>query len=220
MATLRDQTERTLLPGMFIPEPLELLFAWIEDNGFFVDRDKRRIGFLYPFEKLKAEWTETERPGGTDIEFLAEGNANLKYWFGHERPEVLNRLCVFAQTGAEGSMAAFWIDDDGNQQIVHLGSGSGSILCCVLANNPIDFLRLLAIGYDEICWNSAFSMPPNADAAGGLFVHPNVAYQDWVKKTFSVTIPQTAAEIVKHPSEMGDAESEDPFCRWVVKNHR
>jgi hypothetical protein len=218
MATLCAQIERTLLPGMYIPKPLELLFAWIEDNGFFIERDNQRIGFLYPLEKLKAKWTETERPGGTHIEFSAEGNANMRYWFGHERPEVLNRVCVFAKAGAEGSMAAFWIDDEGKQRIVHLGSGSGSILVCVLADDPVDFLRLLAIGYDEICWGSAFSKPPNAD--GGLFVHPNVEYQLWVKRTFSVTIPQTAAKIVRRPSEMGGSESEDAFCRWVEKNNR
>ena len=218
VSTLQKQIEGTLLPGMRVPEPLALLFQWIEDNGFFIDRDNRRIGFLYPLETLQAEWTETERPGGTHIEFLAEGNVNMKYWFGHERPEVLNRLCVFAKTGADGSMAAFWIDDCGKQRIVHLGSGSGSILVCVLADDPVDFLRLLAIGYDEICWNSAFSEPPNTH--GELFVHPNVKYQEWVAKRFSVTIPKTAAEIVKHPSEMGDSQSEDDFCRWVEKNTR
>lgn len=205
------------MPGMSIPEPLALLFAWIEDRGFFIDTDTRRIGFLYPWEKIREEWTETERPGGTIIEFFAEGNVNMKYWFGHERPEVLDRLCVFAKTGAEGSMAAFWIDDHGKQRIVHLGSGSGSVLVCVLADDPVDFLRLLAIGYDEICWNEGFSKPPNA--SGQLYVHPNVEYQDWVKKTFSVDIPKTAAEIIKHPSEMGDENSLDDFCRWVEKNH-
>lgn len=221
MATLLNQIERTLLPGMCIPEPLELLFAWIEENGLYIDRDGRRIGFLYPVEKLNAEWTETKRPGGTVIEFFAEGNANMKYWFGHERPDILNRVCVFAKTGAEGSMAAFWIDDEGKQKIVHLGSGSGSLLTCVLADDPIDFLRLLAIGYDEICWKSAFAERANADLSpGGVFVHPNVEFQDWVKKSFSVTIPQTALEIVRHPSEMGDTQSEDDFCKWVEKNNR
>ncbi len=217
MSALQKQIEGTLLPGMRVPEPLALLFEWIEDKGYFIDRNNQRVGLLYPVEKLKAEWTETERRGGTYIEFFAEGNVNLKYWFGHERPEVLNRLCVFAQTGAEGSMAAFWIDDCGKQRIVHLGSGSGSILVCVLADDPVDFLRLLAIGYDEICWNWEFSQPPNS--SDGMFVHPNVEYQDWVKKTFSVSIPKTAAEIVKHPSEMGDSKSADDFCKWVEKSN-
>ena len=216
MPTLQEQIEQTLLPGMGLPEPLTRLFAWIEDRGYVIERNHQRIGFLYPLEKLRAEWTETERPGGTLVQFFAEGNANLKSWFGFERPEVHNRLCVFAKTGADGSMAAFWLDDRGQQRIVHLGSGSGSILVCVLADDPVDFLRLLAIGYDEICWNEHFTRPPNS--SGGFYVHPNRDYQNWVTQTFSVAIPKTAAEIVKHPSEMGDAESQDEFCRWVEKH--
>src|SRR5689334_1296269 len=99
MAQLYDEIARTLLSGMSIPKPFELLFSWIEGNGLFIDaEDGRRIGFLFPQEELKAGWTETERPGGTIIEFIAEGNINLRYWFGHEKPDVLNRLCVFAKT--------------------------------------------------------------------------------------------------------------------------
>lgn len=219
MSLLQDQIAKTLLPGMYIPSALELLFAWIEDNQFFIDSADQRLGFLFPPDQLRAGWTDRERPGGTDIMFFAEGSVNLKYWFGHDRPEVINRLCVFARTGDDGSSAAFWLDEHGQQKIVHLGSGSGSVLCCVLADEPIDFLRLLAIGYDEICWHEVYSDPPNANAHnGGYFVHPNTTYQDWVKATFSVTIPQTALEIVKHPAQIGDANSPDPFCRWVELN--
>lgn len=143
----------------------------------------------------------------------------MPYWFGHERLEVMNRICVFAKTGTEGSMAAFWLDDEGEQKIVHLGSGSGSAMSCVLADDPIDFIRLLAIGYDEICWNSEFSAPPNINhSVSEMFVHPNSQFQNWVKNTFSVTIPKIAIEIVEHPAEMGDVESPDPFCRWVEQN--
>jgi hypothetical protein len=113
-------------------------------------------------------------------------------------------------------MGAFWLDDSGIQHIVHLGSGSGSILTCVLATDAVDFLRLLAIGYDEICWDDDFDKPPNAK--GGTFVHPNVEFQKWVSNTFAVEIPRTAAEIVLHPSKMGAAQSDDPFWQWVEKN--
>ena len=204
---------------MVIPDELNALFAWIESNGLYIDKDARRVGFLFPEDKLKKGWTDTERRGGTSIEFFAEGNPNLHHWFGHERADVLNRLCVFAQTGSEGSMAAFWIDDAGKQRIVHMGSGSGSVLCCVLAETPVDFLRLLAIGYDEICWNDAFAYPPNSpECNSGLYVHPNVRYQDWVRSTFNVSIPERATEIVKHPSEMDDTNPPDRFCRWVEQN--
>src|ERR1035437_164127 len=214
MGKLHDQIARTLLPGMRIPEPICLLFDWIEANGTYVDNAKgERIGFLFPENEMKAGWTDTDRPGGTNIEFFAEGNVNMKHWFRHEKPEVLERLCVFGKTGAEGSMAAFWIDDAGRQKIVHLGSGSGSTLVCVLADNPVDFLCLIAIGYDEICWSENFSRPPSQ--ADGFLVNPHAQFQDWVSRTFHVTIPGTASEIVKHPSLMGDVDPKDEFAQWV-----
>ncbi|HEX4948553.1 MAG TPA: SMI1/KNR4 family protein [Blastocatellia bacterium] len=217
MGVLQDQLTAKLLPGMYIPQPLELLFSWIENNHLFVDTDEGKFGFLFPEDQMNR--AETERWGGTDIKFIAEGNVYLKHWFGHEKTDVLNRLCVFAKTGGDGSMAAFWLDDDGNQKIVHLGSGSGSILVCVLADDFVDFLRLLAIGYDEICWIENFSEPPNTDLPeGSLYVHPNTKYQNWVRETFSVAIPQTAIEIVKHPSNMGDTDSLDPFFCWTDRN--
>lgn len=217
MNVLYQQISATLLPGMVIPEPLRLLFAWIEANGLFVDTERGRIGFLFPQGQLIAGCTDKERRGGTDISFSAEGNIHLKYWFRHEKPDVLNRLCVFAQTGGDGSMAAFWLDDEGAQKIVHLGSGSGSTLVCVLADNAVDFLRLLAIGYDEICWSDVYSAPPNTSESD-LFIHPNTKFREWVEGTFGVSIPNAASEIVKYPSEMGDSNSLDPFCRWVELN--
>lgn len=219
MSKLEEQIALTLLPGMSLPEPLKQLFTWIEGRELYVDTGKGRIGFLFPEKELKAGWTDDGRPGGTHIEFSAEGNANLKYWFGHERPDVLNRLSVFAKTGAEGSMAAFWLAPSGQQKIVHLGSGSGSMMVCVLASTPVDFLRLLAIGYDEICWSEQFSEPPVTNSTDGTFaVQPNRAFQEWVRITFDVTVPSAAAEIVAHPDDMGVSESQDEFNRWVAAN--
>ncbi len=48
--------------------------------------------------------------------------------------------------------------------------------------------------------------------------YPNIAYQQWVKDTFSVDIPKTANEIVKCPSEVGDLRTDAPFYRWVEQN--
>lgn len=212
-SVLGRQIEATLCPGMSVPEPLELLFRWIEAKGYFIDKPDGRLGFLFPEREMKAGWTKTGRPGGTDITFVPEGNVNLRYWFRTEDPEVMARLCVFAQSGGDGSMAAFWLADDGTQKIVHLGSGSGSTTLCVLADEPVDFLRLLAIGYDEICWGDAYSERPNA--AGEFIVAPNVPYAEWIERTFKVTIPDRASAIVKWPLSMDASSSPDPFWRWV-----
>ena len=61
--------------------------------------------------------------------------------------------------------------------------GSGSTMTCVLAHNGLDFLRLIAIGYDEICWDENFGMPPTSEVSD-FIVHPNVEFQQWIKDMF------------------------------------
>src|SRR6185436_7534340 len=102
-------------------------------------------------------------------------------------------LCVFAQSGAEGSECALWLSNSGQLKVVHMGSGSGSILSCVLAENFTDFLRLLAIGYDEICWDENFPLPPNENS-DDFIVKPNTKFQNWVRESFHVGLPKTALE--------------------------
>lgn len=215
---LIEQLEKTLPDKMVVPQPLIKLYEWIEENKLYTDTaDGTRIGYLYPEDKLEESWNDCEREGGTIVHFFAQSVENLKYWFGIENDEIYTRLRVFGKTGSEGSQCALWLDDNGDTKIVHMGSGSGSILCCVLADNAIDFLRLLAIGYDEICWNELYAYPPNESNDDDFVVHPNLEFQNWVKTTFDVTIPQTALEIVKYPAEMGDQDTPDAFCKWCNK---
>lgn len=211
------QLERTLPQGMTIPDPIRRLYQWIEHNGYYEDRNGIRYGYLYPLDALKQSWHEDERAGGTLITFYAATPANLQHYDAcNDSVKLQQRLCIFARSGSEGSQCAFWLDNDGRQHIVHLGSGSGSILSCVLADDAVDFLRLLAIGYDEICWNDNFADPPNT-RTNEPYIHPNTAYRDWVSTTFHTTIPVNALAIVRHPAEMGDHNSPDPFCRWISK---
>lgn len=211
--SLYDEIQKILPPEMFIPNELEKLFRWIETNGYCKEDERGCIGYLYPNNELMEGWTETERPGGTYIEFFADRNYK-DWWFMTE--DSKDRLRIFARTGADGSVAAFWLDDDGEQKIVHLGSGSGSVLACVLAETPLDFLRLLAIGYDEICWNNEFNLTPREAFQKAKFaVRPNLKYQNWLVHEFKTTIPKRACEIVKHPAEYGDSDSKDIFCKWL-----
>ncbi len=212
---LISQLESVLPKGMDIPKELKLLYQWIENNNLYVDRDDCRYGFLFPQKELKESWTEEGREGGTNIEFFCGGTENLKYWFGGEDAEMKSRLCTFAQSGADGSECALWKTDSGEIKVVHMGSGSGSTLSCVLGENIVDFIRLLAIGYDEICWDEYFSMQPKE--VKEFVVKPNLKFQNWVKETFKVEIPKTALEIVKYPATMDDESSKDEFFNWSAK---
>ena len=216
---LLQQLENALPKGMQIPEELRQLYQWIENNGYYSENEGIRYGYLYPQDKLRESWKEEEREGGTDIAFSVLKNIDreevLENYYKKHKDEVRRRLLVFAQSGADGSECALWLDDEGHTQIVHIGSGSGSIMTCILVKNALDFLRLLAIGYDEICWDEDYPLSPNSNK-DNTFVHPNTQYQEWVQNTFHTTIPKIGLEVVT-PHNMNDEPITDPFLKWFLE---
>jgi len=216
---LLQQLENALPEGMQIPEELRQLYQWIEDNGYYEDKDGVRYGYLYPWDKLEESWTDDEREGGTIITFNVDEesyrNELLEIQYKQHAEKIKRRLLVFARSGADGSECALWLDDEGRTQIVHIGSGSGSMMTCILVKNALDFLRLLAIGYDEICWDEYYPLPPNSDK-NEMFVHPNTQYQEWVQNTFHTTIPAIGLEVVT-PHNMDDEATDDPFLNWFYE---
>ena len=216
---LLQQLENALPKGMQIPEELRQLYQWIENNGYYSENEGIRYGYLYPQDKLRESWKEEEREGGTDIAFSVLKNIDreevLENYYKKHKDEVRRRLLVFAQSGADGSECALWLDDEGHTQIVHIGSGSGSIMTCILVKNALDFLRLLAIGYDEICWDEDYPFPPNSNK-DNTFVHPNTQYQEWVQNTFHTTIPKIGLEVAT-PHNMNDEPITDPFLKWFLE---
>ena len=216
---LLQQLENALPEGMQIPEELRKLYQWIEDNGYYSENEGIRYGYLYPQDKLRESWKEEEREGGTDIAFSVLKNIDreevLENYYKKHKDEVRRRLLVFAQSGADGSECALWLDDEGHTQIVHIGSGSGSMMTCILVKNALDFLRLLAIGYDEICWDEDYPFPPNSNK-DNTFVYPNTQYQEWVQNTFHTTIPKIGLEVAT-PHSMCDEPITDPFLKWFFE---
>ena len=216
---LLQQLENALPKGMQIPEELRQLYQWIENNGYYSENEGIRYGYLYPQDKLRESWKEEEREGGTDIAFSVLKNIDreevLENYYKKHKDEVRRRLLVFAQSGADGSECALWLDDEGHTQIVHIGSGSGSMMTCILVKNALDFLRLLAIGYDEICWDEDYPFPPNSNK-DNTFVYPNTQYQEWVQNTFHTTIPKIGLEVVT-PHNMNDEPITDPFLKWFLE---
>jgi len=214
MGLINDEIAAKMPRGMCVPKPMSMLFDWAEEHARCYKDEGIRVCDLSDGVERPHNLPDNHRMGGTAIRFRAYDDSRLhKYWFGRESHESENGLRTFAWSGGEGSMAAFWLDPAGGQKFVHMGSGSGSQLVCVLADDPIDFLRLLAIGYDEICWDQYFAAPPNTNSE--YIVHPRVDFQEWVTTTFGVSIPRTAAEIVRCPAQMDDTASDDPFWKWA-----
>ncbi|HPF38826.1 MAG TPA: hypothetical protein PK093_09290 [Phycisphaerae bacterium] len=121
----------------------------------------------------------------------------IRCWFGSDA--AIGRLAIFGH-GPDGTLYAVWNQDDGRRPIVHIGSEGTDTF--VLASNALDFLRLLAIGYDEIGF-ADLSAPPDSEDV-------NPAFQEWVATTFRVAIPPTGVEIVQ-PAQA----SHDDLGKWI-----
>ena len=128
----------------------------------------------------------------------------IKHWFGTDK--VSDRFGVFG-SGPDGSLYSFWIDEKQRMKIVHLGSEGSELF--ILANNFLDFLRLLSIGYDEIGfadlnmtvieWNKAIEENPK----NGI----NEKFQKWIEAEFKTSIPAKGSEIID--------KDDKSFENWV-----
>lgn len=155
-----------------------------------------KVGFPDALAQL-CEWHEINGyPISGSFELYADMHDSIALWFGTSA--VNDRFGVFG-TGPDGSLYAIWHQDDGRQPIVHMGSEGQNNF--VLALNFLEFLRLLAIGYDEIGFDD-LSRPPS-DA-------PNLTFQRWVMETFAVSIPATGAKITNAAQE-----AHDDFQAWI-----
>ncbi|WP_394391227.1 hypothetical protein [Shewanella woodyi] len=203
MSKLAIQIESSLPEKIVLPVEIRKLLDWLENIGMVKDFDGNLMGSLPGTHDRK-----------TEVEFYAEHDTHLWWCFDGadiNEKEISERVFIFARTGCDGSSAAFWLGEDGVQRIVHIGSGSGSDMICVLASEPIDFIKLLAIGYEEICWGEEYENSPSNSA------EMNRDFKEWVKESFNVSVPSKGSELIQSPAVMWDLESRDPFCRWLSK---
>ncbi|MBO0321970.1 hypothetical protein J0X14_06660 [Muricauda sp. CAU 1633] len=146
-------------------------------------------------EELKklCEWTEKNGyPISGCFELRGDDGETMRYWLGFD--DVSDRFGLFG-AGASGDIYAFWLDDTGNQKIVHLGSEGDAIY--ILADNFIGFLKLLAIGYDEIGFADMnltveeWNLNVGNDKNEGI----NPKFMNWVEQEFQVKVPKKGNEI-------------------------
>jgi len=139
------------------------------------------------------EWAgESGDPISGYFELEAHDDETLRCWFGTEN--AIGDLAQFG-AGADGSLYCVWRSPDGSFPVVHLGSEGDAIY--VLAPTVLDFLRLLAIGYDEIGFADLASPPTAEDQEENV----NPKFQKWVEETFQVSIPHVGDEIVQLNAE-------------------
>ena len=198
----------SLPPGLALPDAFVKTIDWLDANNFVRENS---IAFVKP---ATAQLT-------SETGFKPVDPGHVEAWLRTDDKAYTERLAPIIPTGGEGSYAALWRRDDGGTSIVHMGSGSGSVLMATLTDDPVDMLRLMAIGYGELCWPENFGLTPEEDnamlvaAIGPGMVppySPPTEFRQFVSKTFDVTIPRTASEIVGNLTE---AKADDPFAIWL-----
>ncbi len=203
--------------GVSLPREIEMAVAWLEARGC-VHRYNNAAAASYATLYPGKAWSD----GASLVTFEEVAPDFVRLYTKNDAPDPSTRLAMFVRSGGDGSRAGLWRDDAGRQHFVHCGSGSGSTLLGILTSDPVDFLRLLAIGYEELCWPDAFPLTPAAargrDAAFGksILSRPPVEFGNWVAETFGVRIPDRASDIVAQAPDMMDKSSNDPFWQWVT----
>lgn len=209
MGHFTDEMRARLPDGFTLPPEIAAVFDWIEERGLLHESQRvqgDRFGTLQPLEPPFRGAVVLFR-----VEREDEARSYAEGWFGS--PELAKRLIPFAKTGADGSYAAFWLDDEGHQRIVHLGSEGDGL--CVLGQTPLDFLRLLAIGHNELGTGLAHPDSEPEDEPDYEMEVDNPPFRDWLTTTYGVTIPRTVSEIVPAPPDSFARASDDPFWQWV-----
>jgi hypothetical protein len=131
------------------------------------------------------------------FEFDTEGSKSAQAWFDNDT-EAATQFAVFGR-GPDGSLYAFWLHAGRNASkapVVLLDSEcQGSK---VIAGDFREFLRLLALGYDEPGRYPSLE-PDSPNSAAKL--------RKWLKAEFRLTPPATGTEVVtsgqaRHPDLM------------------
>ena len=151
-------------------------------------------------------WYENsdELMGGLFEFYADEDLIMVENWFGKNTHK--DRFGSFGIM-PDGSPIAFWLNNEGEQKVVMLGSeGDGQM---ILANNFIDFIRLMSIGYDEfmyIDFNQTIE-EHNKENEQEENYGVNKEFQNWFQNKFEIRIPLKGNEIVN--------EDNDIFANWV-----
>ncbi|WP_339700628.1 hypothetical protein [uncultured Marixanthomonas sp.] len=153
------------------------------------------------------DWIDINGYVGDCFELRADDGETIKHWFGFD--DVSHRFGTFG-AGPDGSIFSFWVNDEGNQIVVHLGSEGGELH--TLTDTFVDFLRLLSIGHDEIGSADMNVAPKVSNCENDKTI--NSDFRKWVAKEFNVTIPVKGNEIMNVTNSLFNDWMEAQFERY------
>jgi len=184
MSRLAELLQPSVPAGITIPEPLERAWSWMEAQGFGVETPHGY--FLTPYA------------GRAQLGIVFSADESLAGWFEPGEPGH-DRLLPLGQSDGSGSVAALWLDPSDDPRFVVLGSEGERRY---LADDAVDLLRLIAIGYLEL---NDYSLPEEPDEdEDGESVAALADLRAWVASEFGVEVPPH-----------WELREPDPFDAWV-----
>jgi hypothetical protein len=181
MTNMTDLLTPHLPAGITLPEPLDRAWAWMEAQGFGFTNEHGY--FLTPY------------PGDRQLGVVFSPGESLTGWFEPGEPGH-DDLVPLGEIAGDGSWCLLW-NDAGTARFVVLGSDGEAFL---LADSAIDFLRLIAIGYDGIPYADLLTEP----SEDGESVAALAPFRAWVEAEFGVQVP-----------EHWHTADPDPFNTWI-----
>lgn len=168
-----------------IPAELDAAWAWMEERGYGgIGADGSTYLTPYPGDfRLGAEFTSSASHEG----LVPDDEA-------HNR-----RVIPLGKFAGDGSVGMLWQDEDGSVRVAVISTeGEANII----ADDALEFLRLLAIGYLEL-------LPPNLDAPpeDQASIDGVADFRHWVSQTYDVTIPDQWYDVDDHDAFTGWFES-------------
>jgi cell wall assembly regulator SMI1 len=177
-----------LSPGTDLPEPLVRALAAMEARGWG-GTDANGVPFVTPYE---GEW---------QLGAVFSGSQSTEGWLDPDAPDAW-RLLPLAEADGSGAFAALWFEPSGDSRFVLLSSEGG--VPKRLAEDPVDFLRFIAIGYRDTM-SLMFGLPPDLDDEDEEeAVTAHAEFRAWVEGEFGVEVPA-----------MWKVSDDDRFFAWL-----
>jgi cell wall assembly regulator SMI1 len=174
VSSVEERLVARLAPGTELPTPVGRALWAMEAQGWG-GTDAGGDPFVTPYE---GEF----RRGA-----VFSGTQSTDGWLDPTSPDAW-RLLPLAETDGSGGFAALWFAPSGDFRFVLLGSEGGAPQR--LADDPVDFLRLIAIGYDELTpwvWDEPVSVDEDDEDTAAA----HAPFRAWVEDEFEVEVPES-----------------------------
>lgn len=177
-SSIEEALAAMLPPGVALPAQLRRAWSFMEAQGWG-GGDTEGNPFLTPY------------PGERQLGPVFSAGLSIRGWLNPDASGA-ERLIPIAQTDGSGGLTLLWFDDSGEPRFVGLSSEGGEAVR--LADGPVDFLRLVAIGYPEFV-EYAFGAEPEAfddeeETDGQDAKEAHARFRAWVESEFEVTVPR------------------------------